>query len=381
MLIEAAQATLRTLSPLVLLWVGAMFVLNGQMSLGTMLAINVLAISFLTPLASLVRNWDTLPLVASHLERIGDVLEAEPEQNLTSVTNVPRLSGSIELKNVDFRYSADSPIILHSISLSIEPGQKVALVGPTGSGKSTLARICMGLYPSTDGEVFYDGLMLQSLRYQSLRSQFGVVMQDPFLFSGSVRENIAFNDPTLSMEAIVRAAKLAAIHDEIVQMPMGYETMVGEGGARLSGGQLQRIALARALAHNPVILILDEATSHLDAVTERLVDHNLSQLSCTRIIIAHRLSTIRNADLICVLREGQIVERGTHTDLLALKGFYAELVYSQLEGDIDNSSLAGSSNGHRSSQALLSGSRELMQISDKGERDGFTNLDTAAPGK
>jgi ATP-binding cassette subfamily B protein len=157
-----------------------MFVLNGQMSLGTMLAINVLAISFLTPL---VRSGQTLPLVASHLERIGDVLEAEPEQDLRSVTNVPRLSGSIELRNVDFRYSADSPIILHSISLSIKPGQKVALVGPTGSGKSTLAKICMGLYPSTDGEVFYDGLPLQSLRYQSLRSQFGVVMQDPFLIS------------------------------------------------------------------------------------------------------------------------------------------------------------------------------------------------------
>jgi ATP-binding cassette, subfamily B, bacterial len=146
--------------------------------------------------------------------------------------------------------------------------------------------------------------------------------------------------------------------------------MVGEGGARLSGGQLQRIALARALAHNPIILILDEATSHLDAVTERLVDHNLSQLSCTRIVIAHRLSTVRNADLICVLKEGRIVERGTHTDLLALKGFYAELVHSQLEDDTNNSpgltALAGSSNGHRSSQALFTGSRELMQIADKG---------------
>jgi ATP-binding cassette, subfamily B, bacterial len=387
-LIEAAQAVLRTLSPLVLLWVGAMFVLNGQMSLGTMLAINVLAISFLTPLASLVRSGQTLPLVASHLERIGDVLEAEPEQDLRSVRNAPRLSGSIELKNVHFRYSADSVIVLHSISLSIEPGQKVALVGPTGSGKSTLAKICMGLYPSTNGEVFYDGLPLQSLRYQSIRSQFGVVMQDPFLFSGSVRENIAFNDPTLPMEAIVRAAKLAAIHDEITQMPMEYETMVGEGGARLSGGQLQRIALARALANKPVILILDEATSHLDAVTEGLVDYNLSQLSCTRIVIAHRLSTVRNADLICVLKEGRIVERGTHPDLLALKGLYAELVHSQLEDDTDNSpnspgltALAGSSNGHRSSQALLPGSRELVQISDKGGRDGFTDLDTAAQQK
>ena len=161
--------------------------------------------------------------------------------------------------------------------------------------------------------------------------------------------------------------------------------MVGEGGARLSGGQLQRIALARALANKPVILILDEATSHLDAVTERLVDHNLSQLSCTRIVIAHRLSTVRNADLICVLKEGRIVERGTHPDLLALKGLYAELVHSQLEDDTDDppghAALAVSPNGHWSSQALLPGSRELMQIADKGGENGFTDLDTAAPAK
>jgi ABC-type bacteriocin/lantibiotic exporter with double-glycine peptidase domain len=164
-LLEAAQTMLRTLSPLVLLWVGALFVLNGQMSLGTMLAINVLAASFLTPLASLVRSGQTFPLVAAYLERIADVLEAEPEQDLHSVRNAPRLGGKIELKNIDFRYSGNSPLILQGISMAIEPGQKLALVGPTGSGKSTLAKICMGLYPPTNGEVFYDGLPLQSLRY------------------------------------------------------------------------------------------------------------------------------------------------------------------------------------------------------------------------
>jgi ATP-binding cassette subfamily B protein len=384
-LLETGQTTLQTLSPLVLLWVGAVFVLNGQMSLGTMLAINVLATSFLAPLASLVRSGQALPSVAAHLERIADVLEAEPEQDLGSVQNAPQLGGRIKLKNIDFRYSQNSPMVLQDISLVIEPGQKVALVGLTGSGKSTLAKICMGLYPPSNGEVFYDGLPLQSLRYQSLRSQFGVVMQDPFLFSGSIRENIAFNDPTLPLEAIVRAAKLAAIDDEIIQMPMGYETMVGEGGARLSGGQLQRIALARALAHNPVILILDEATSHLDALTERLVDHNLSQVSCTRMVIAHRLSTIRNADQICVLKDGRIVEQGTHPELLALQGCYTELVHSQLEDDTDDlpgcTALAVSSNGHRSSQALLPSGRELMQIADKGGRIGFSNLDTAASAK
>jgi ATP-binding cassette subfamily B protein len=354
-LLETSQTMLQTLSPLVLLWIGAMFVLNGQMSLGTMLAINVLATSFLTPLASLVRSGQILPSVVAYLERLADVLEAEPEQDLGSVQDAPRLSGRIELKNIDFRYSQNSPLVLQDISMAIEPGQKVALVGPTGSGKSTLAKICMGLYPPSNGEVFYDGLPLQSLRYQSLRSQFGVVMQDPFLFSGSMRQNIAFNDPAMSLESVVKAAKLAAIHDEITQMPMGYETPAGEEGARLSGGQLQRIALARALAHKPRLLILDEATSHLDALTERLVDHNLSQVSCTRVVIAHRLSTIRNADRICVLKDGRIVEQGTHPELLALQGCYAELVHSQLEDDTDelpvNAALAISSIGHESSQA------------------------------
>jgi ATP-binding cassette, subfamily B, bacterial len=384
--IEAIQTMLQTLSPLVLLWVGAMFVLNGQMSLGTMLAINLLAASLLTPLVSLVRSGQALPLVAAHLERIADVLEAEPEQDLSSVRNAPRLTGRVELKNVDFRYAENSPMVLQDISMTIEPGQKVALVGPTGSGKSTLAKICMGLYTPSSGEVFYDGMPLQGLRYQSLRSQFGVVMQDPFLFSGSIRENISFNDPAISLESVVEAAKFAAVHDEINQMPMGYETWAGEGGARLSGGQVQRIALARALAHSPVILVLDEATSHLDALTERLVDQNLSQMSCTRIVIAHRLSTVRNSDMICVLQEGRIVERGTHADLLALKGFYSELVHSQLENDMDDppglTALAVvSSNGHRSSQALLPSGRELMQIADKGGRNGFSNLDTTASAK
>jgi ATP-binding cassette, subfamily B, bacterial len=364
--IETVYTMLHTLSPLVLLWVGAMFVLNGQMSLGTMLALSVLATSFLTPLASLVRSGQALPMVAANLERVADVLEAEPEQDLGSVRDAPRLSGRIELKDIDFRYSLNSPMVLQDISMTVEPGQKVALVGPTGSGKSTLAKLCMGLYPPTNGEVFYDGLPLKSLRYPSLRSQFGVVMQDPSLFSGSIRQSIAFKDPGMSLEAVVQAAQVAAIHDEILQMPMGYETAVGEGGTRLSGGQIQRIALARALAHQPIVLVLDEATSHLDALTERLVDQNLSRLSCTRIVIAHRLSTIRNADRIYVLQDGRIIEQGSHAELLALKGCYAELVHSQLEDDTEDFSvkaaLVVSTNGHESSPATFQAAGGLRQI-------------------
>jgi ATP-binding cassette subfamily B protein len=331
-LIDTAMTGLQTFSPLILLWVGALGVLDGTMSLGTMLALNALAASVLMPLASLVSSGRQLQLVRAHLDRIADVVEAEPEQELKRVQNAPPLAGRIELRDVSFSYDQDSPAVLRNISLTIEPGQKIALVGRTGSGKSTLAKLLLGLYTPTKGEILYDGIPLEGLNYRTLRSQFGVVLQEPFLFSGSIRQNIAFNDSALSLERIMEAARLAEIHEDILKMPMGYETQIAEGGAGVSGGQRQRLAIARALAHKPAILVLDEATSHLDLVTEQMVEQNLSELSCTRIVIAHRLSTIRNADLILVLDGGKIVERGTHEELLERDGVYAVLIRSQLDG-------------------------------------------------
>lgn len=324
--VETSLGALRTLAPLLLLWLGAQAVLTGQLSLGTMLALNALALAALTPLASLLSNGQRLQVVAAHLERITDVMAAEPEQKRQAVHPAPPLKGAIELKGVNFRYTNESPLILRNLSIQIKPGQKVALVGPTGSGKTTVAHLLLGFYRPTHGEICYDGLPLPQLDYQSVRKQIGIVPQDPFLFSGTIRHNLSLADPQVSFERLVAAAELAAIHQEISAMPMGYETMLAEGGHGLSGGQRQRLCLARVLVQRPAILLLDEPTSQMDVLTEATIEQNLDQLGCTRIVIAHRLSTIRNADLILVLKDGEIVERGQHDELMRLNGYYAQMV-------------------------------------------------------
>ena len=330
-LLTTALSAISMGAPLALLWLGTAQVLAGQLPLGTMLALNALSMAFLTPLATLVTSGQSLQLITSHLERISDVLEAQPEQESSSKQLPPQLLGNVRLDHVDFRYDAQTPLVLKDITLDIRTGQKVAIVGRTGSGKSTLGHLLLGLYLPTSGEIYYDELPLQQLNYQAVRSQFGVVIQNSRLFSGSIRENILLGNSAVKMEQIIQAAQVAEIYEEIMAMPMRYETRVAEDGNVLSGGQRQRIALARALVKAPALLLLDEATSALDVTTERAIEHNLRSLSCTQIIIAHRLSTVRNADLIVVLDQGTIAEQGSHEELLQKQGSYARLIRDQLE--------------------------------------------------
>jgi len=329
--VNTVMSALRSLSPLALLWMGATQVLNGSLSIGMMFALTALAAAFLTPLASLVTSGQQLQLIRAHFERLADVTSAEVEQKGQTMQSTPKLTGHIKLENVGFQYDPNAPEVLRSINLSIRAGQKVALVGRTGSGKSTLGKLLLGLYTPTEGSISYDGIPLHYLNYQEVRRQFGVVMQDSSIFSGSVLSNIKLNDPNIDMKRVIKAAAIAAIDKDINDMPMGYETFVSEGGSALSGGQRQRLAIARAVAHNPVILLLDEATSHLDVMTEQIVEKNLRSIACTQIIIAHRLSTIRNADLIVVVDHGTIVEKGSHDELMLHNGYYARLMQCQME--------------------------------------------------
>jgi ABC-type bacteriocin/lantibiotic exporter with double-glycine peptidase domain len=331
--VEAALSSLRTLAPLALLLLGASRVLGGDVTLGTMLATLTLAAGALTPFASLIASARNLQLVFAHLERLADIFLAAPEQADTGAQPVAALEGRIELRDVSFRYGPRSPLAVRGVSVDIAPGQKVAVVGRSGSGKSTLGKLLLGLYEPTAGTIRYDGVPAASLDQRSLRRQFGVVLQEPLLFSGSIRDNIAFNAPGASLARVVEAAELAGMREEIDSLAMGYETPLAEAGLGLSGGQRQRLALARALLHQPAFLLLDEATSHLDAVTEARIERELSSLGCTRIVIAHRLSTIRDADLILVMDNGRIVEQGTHDELVALGGAYAALTAQQ--GDRD----------------------------------------------
>jgi ATP-binding cassette, subfamily B, bacterial len=328
---------LGTASNIALLFYGTYVVLNGGWTLGSMMAFSALAAGFLGPVSKLVSSGLQLQMLETYVERLNDVLDTPREQDVTTVSAASPLTGALQLSGVSFRYGgSQAPWTLEDVSVIIRPGLCVALVGRTGSGKTTLARLLAGLYEPEAGRILLDGKDLKSFNLRSVRRQLGIVTQEAQLFGGSIRTNISLADPNMSMHRIIQAARLACIDEEINVMPLGYETPLTDRGLSLSGGQRQRLALARALAGEPKILILDEATSHLDGVTEERVNAQLASLRCTRVVIAHRLSTIRDADLILVLDRGRIIEQGTHDELLRTGSKYVELVRAQQD-----------TNGHR----------------------------------
>lgn len=328
--VDATTAALRFLTPLVVLWLCLTRVLDGTMSPGTMLAVTWLASAILTPLASVAVNGQRLQLAGAQLQRLADVLDTPGEPRPAEPVAL-RLRGAIDLDRVCFEYDPYTPAVLHEVTAHVRPGQRVAVVGSTGSGKTTLGMLLLGLYPPTSGTIRFDGHAADTVDPAALRGQVGVVLQEPFVFSGTIRDNITLHDPTIPDDEIVRAARLAGLHDEIAAMPRAYGTRLAQRGTGLSGGQRQRLALARALVRRPAVLLLDEATSHLDAVTEAEVHRNLADQRCTQIVIAHRLSTVRDADQILVLHDGRLVETGTHDDLITRDGHYTALVTAQLD--------------------------------------------------
>ncbi|MEH2386876.1 MAG: peptidase domain-containing ABC transporter [Nostoc sp.] len=320
-----------------LLWFGAYQVIHNQLTIGQLVAFNMLLGNIITPFQRLTVLWNQLQEVVIAVERINDVLDAEPEEDLHHQPrqNLPEIQGHIRFEGVTFRYHPESDInILENLSFEIKPGQMVALVGRSGSGKTTISKLVLGLYPATDGKILIDGQDITSISLSSLRQQAGVVDQDTFLFGGTIRENISLGHPGASLAEVIEAGQLAGADEFIKKLPMGYETQIGEGGGLLSGGQRQRIAIARALLGNPQLLIFDEATSHLDTESERIIQQNFNTIlkGRTTLIIAHRLSTVRNANLILVLDRGVLIESGSHEELMAKRGHYFYLNQQQLHG-------------------------------------------------
>lgn len=334
LVVNAASQTLRAISPAAVLLLGAWLVLDGQLSIGTMLAGNVIALNALTPLAGIVGNLLRLELLRGHIERIEDVVEAEPEMTDPDERQpVGSLRGRVEIDGVSYRYARQAPWVVREVSGAIEPGSLIAVVGASGSGKSTLAKLIAGLYVPEAGRVLFDHRPIERLHLGELRSALGIVPQSAYLFSGTVAQNLRMNAPSAHASDIEKAARAACIHDVITRMPLGYQTPLTEGGMSLAGGQRQRIALARALVANPAILVLDEATSAIDSATEAQVLANLEKLGCTRVLITHRLLSVRNADEIWVMDEGRLVERGGFAELCRPGTLFSRLLASWEGGD------------------------------------------------
>lgn len=343
---QSVQAT-ATMTPIVeilivcsmvlVIWVGGMEVLAGRITLGDLIAFLAYVGMITHPVTSLSQTWSMVQQANAAAERVFQLLDAETEvKEDARAKELPPVRGHIRLKNVTFAYEPGRPVV-HDVSLEIKPGETVALVGPSGAGKSTIAGLIPRFYDPTEGTVEIDGHDLRTVTLESLRSQVGLVSQDTVLFRVSIAENITAGRKGFTRKDIEEAARLANAHDFIMELPNGYDTVIGEGGATLSGGQQQRIAIARALLGNPRILVLDEATSNLDAESEQLVQEALDRLSQgrTTIVIAHRAATVQAADRVVVVNKGRIVQQGKHHELSAQNGLYRRLFGAMAVQDVD----------------------------------------------
>jgi ABC-type multidrug transport system fused ATPase/permease subunit len=322
-----------SIGQLVVIFFGGRMALEGNLSIADLVAFFLYLEMFYQPIRALGMSWEQVQESMAGFDRISELLSEEPDiQSPQNPVPLPEpFQGHIALNNVSFSYNTEEGEVLHGIDLDIPPANVVALVGPTGVGKSTLASLIPRFYDVSSGDIKIDGIDIRDLDLDDLRKNISIVLQDVFLFHGSVRENILFGNPKASDEEMVKAAKVANAHDFISALPKGYDTIIGERGVKLSGGQRQRISIARALLKNAPILILDEATSSVDTETELLIQQALERLmqGRTTIIIAHRLSTIRNADKIAVLEGNKIVEQGKHQDLIKNNGLYKRLNTAQ----------------------------------------------------
>ena len=314
-----------------ILYFGVGEVIKGNLSVGQLIAFQMFAGQFSSPVMRLVSLWNEFQQALLSVDRLGDILNTPTEQITNKPITLNNIQGDIKFDNVSFKYTPSSNLVLKNINLHITPNKSIGIVGRSGSGKSTITKLIERLYLQNEGAIYIDGIDIRHLNPYILRQNIGVVLQESYLFSGSIKDNISFASPGASMEDIIKVSQIAGANEFIATLDKGYDTAVGERGSSLSGGQKQRIAIARALINNPRILIFDEATSALDYESESIITQNLSQIkqNKTFIIIAHRLSTVRNCDEIIVMDKGEIKERGTHEELIKLNGYYKNLYDKQ----------------------------------------------------